>query len=243
MEKTKKTKIIIGVCYFLIISIFFIFFLSKFSLEEIKSFTNFEVIKNNRDFFFELKNSNLLLLSIFFLLFTILWVFPLLGFGSPIALLGGFLFGKVLGTALVVIGMSIGATFLYIFSNYFLKDLIRDKFLNKYQNLERKFKDSEFYYLLAYRFCGGIPWQLSCVLPTIFDVKVKNFFFASLIGIIPQIFLAVSIGSGLEKIIDQNSELPKITEIIFSPEIYIPILAFFGLVLTTIFLRKSFYKN
>ena len=243
MEKTKKTKIIIGVCYFLIISIFFIFFLSKFSLEEIKSFTNFEVIKNNRDFFFELKNSNLFLLSIFFLLFTILWVFPLLGFGSPIALLGGFLFGKVLGTALVVIGMSIGATFLYIFSNYFLKDLIRDKFLNKYQNLERKFKDSEFYYLLAYRFCGGIPWQLSCVLPTIFDVKVKNFFFASLIGIIPQIFLAVSIGSGLEKEIEQNSEVPKITDIIFSPEIYIPILAFFSLVLITIFLRKSFYKN
>ncbi len=243
MEKTKKTKIIIGVCYFLIISIFFIFFLSKFSLEEIKSFTNFEVIKNNRDFFFELKNSNLFLLSIFFLLFTILWVFPLLGFGSPIALLGGFLFGKVLGTALVVIGMSIGATFLYIFSNYFLKDLIRDKFLNKYQNLERKFKDSEFYYLLAYRFCGGIPWQLSCVLPTIFDVKVKNFFFASLIGIIPQIFLAVSIGSGLEKVIEQNSEVPKITDIIFSPEIYIPILAFFSLVLITIFLRKSFYKN
>ena len=243
MEKTKKTKIIIGVCYFLIISIFFIFFLSKFSLEEIKSFTNFEVIKNNRDFFFELKSSNLFLLSIFFLLFTILWVFPLLGFGSPIALLGGFLFGKVLGTALVVIGMSIGATFLYIFSNYFLKDLIRDKFLNKYQNLERKFKDSEFYYLLAYRFCGGIPWQLSCVLPTIFDVKVKNFFFASLIGIIPQIFLAVSIGSGLEKVIEQNSEVPKITDIIFSPEIYIPILAFFSLVLITIFLRKSFYKN
>ena len=243
MEKTKKTKIIIGVCYFLIISIFFIFFLSQFSIEEIKSFTNFEVIKNNRDFFFELKNSNLFLLSIFFLLFTILWVFPLLGFGSPIALLGGFLFGKVLGTALVVIGMSIGATFLYIFSNYFLKDLIRDKFLNKYQNLERKFKDSEFYYLLAYRFCGGIPWQLSCVLPTIFDVKVKNFFFASLIGIIPQIFLAVSIGSGLEKVIEQNSEVPKITDIIFSPEIYIPILAFFSLVLVTIFLRKSFYKN
>jgi len=243
MEKTKKTKIIIGVCYFLIISIFFIFFLSKFSLEEIKSFTNFEVIKNNRNFFFELKNSNLFLLSIFFLLFTILWVFPLLGFGSPIALLGGFLFGKVLGTALVIIGMSIGATFLYIFSNYFLKDLIRDKFLNKYQNLERKFKDSEFYYLLAYRFCGGIPWQLSCVLPTIFDVKVKNFFFASLIGIIPQIFLAVSIGSGLEKVIEQNSEVPKITDIIFSPEIYIPILAFFSLVLITIFLRKSFYKN
>jgi uncharacterized membrane protein YdjX (TVP38/TMEM64 family) len=80
-------------------------------------------------------------------------------------------------------------------------------------------------------------------LPTIFDVRVKNFFFASLIGIIPQIFLAVSLGSGLEKVIEQNSQVPKITDIIFSPEIYIPILAFFSLVLITIFLRKSFYKN
>ena len=99
------------------------------------------------------------------------------------------------------------------------------------------------YYLLIYRFIGGIPWQLSCILPTIFDVRVKNFFFASLIGIIPQIFLAVSLGSGLEKVIEQNSQVPKITDIIFSPEIYIPILAFFSLVLITIFLRKSFYKN
>ena len=152
-------------------------------------------------------------------------------------------FGKWLGTIIVVIGMSVGATFLYIFGNYFLKDFIRDKFLNRYQNLERKFKKSEFYYLLVYRFIGGIPWQLSCILPTIFDVRVKNFFFASLIGIIPQIFLAVSLGSGLEKVIEQNSQVPKITDIIFSPEIYIPILAFFSLVLITIFLRKSFYKN
>ncbi len=243
MEKSKKTKIIIGVSYFLLLLIFVILFLSKFSIQEIKSFTNFQVIKDNRDFFFELKNSNLFLLSIYFLLFTILWVFPFLGFGSIIALLGGFLFGKVLGTALVVIGMSIGATFLYIFGNYFLKDLIRDKFLNRYQNLEIKFKKSEFYYLLVYRFIGGIPWQLSCILPTLFNVSVKNFFFASLIGIVPQIFLAVSIGSGLEKVIEQNSEVPKITDIIFSPEIYIPILAFFSLVLITIFLRKSFYKN
>ena len=90
---------------------------------------------------------------------------------------------------------------------------------------------------------GGIPWQLSCLLPTIFNVKVRNFFFASLIGIIPQIFLAVSIGAGLEKVIDKNSELPGIADIIFSPDIYIPILAFFGLILITIFLRKIFYKN
>ena len=240
MEKAKKTKIIIGLCYLTLVSFFLLMFFSKFSIDEI---TSYDFIRDNRLYFQELKNSNLFLVSIIFLIFTILWVFPFLGFGSPIALLGGFMFGKWLGTIIVVIGLSVGATFLYMFGNYFLKDLIREKFLNKYENLERRFKKSEFYYLLIYRFIGGIPWQLSCILPTIFNVKTMNFFFASLIGIVPQIFLAVSIGSGLEKIIDQNSELPKITEVIFSSEIYIPILAFFSLVLTTIFLRKSFYKN
>ena len=240
MEKTKKIKIFIGLSYLILISIFLFLFFSKFSFHEI---TSYNFIKENRSYFLELKNSNLFFISTIFLIFTILWVFPFLGFGSPIALIGGFIFGKWLGTILVVLGLSIGATFLYFFSNFFLKNLIREKFLKKYQSLEIKFKKSEFLYLLIYRFCGGIPWQLSCILPTIFNVKVKNFFYATFIGIIPQIFLAVSIGSGLEKVIDQNSEVPGLSEIIFSSEVYVPILAFFILVLITILLRKIFYKS
>ena len=240
MEKAKKTKLIIGLSYLLLIIIFLFLFFSKFTLTEI---TSYDFVKENRLYFLELKNSNLFLIFFAFLIFTILWVFPFLGFGSPIALIGGFIFGKWIGTFVVVLGLSVGATFLYMFGNYFLKDLIREKFLNKYRNLEIKFKESEFFYLLAYRFIGGIPWQLSCILPTIFNVKVRNFFFASLIGIIPQIFLAVSIGSGLEKVIELNSEVPRITDIIFLPEIYIPILGFFVLVLITILLRKLLYKD
>ena len=240
MEKTKKIKTYIGISYLILVCLFLYFFFSKFSLQDL---TSYEFIKQNRSYFFELKNSNLFLISIIFLLLTILWVFPFLGFGSPVALFGGFIFGKWIGTLIVVLGLSVGATFLYMFGNYFLKDFIREKFLNKYQSLEMKFKKSEFIYLLIYRFIGGIPWQLSCLLPTLFNVKVKNFFFATIIGIIPQIFLAVSIGSGIEKIIDQNSKIPRITDVIFSPDIYIPILAFFGLILFTIFLRKIFYKN
>ena len=240
MEKAKKIKIFIGLFYLVAICLFLYFFFSKFSLQDL---TSYDFIKENRSYFFELKNSNLFLTSIIFLLLTILWVFPFLGFGSPVALIGGFIFGKWIGTLIVVLGLSIGATFLYMFGNYFLKDLIREKFLNKFKSLEIKFKKSEFTFLLVYRFIGGIPWQLSCLIPTLFNVRVKNFFFATLIGIIPQIFLAVSIGSGLEKIIDQNSEIPSITDIIFSADIYVPILAFFGLILITIILRKLFYKN
>ena len=240
MEKTKKIKLFIGLSYIILIIIFLFLFFSKFSLQEISSY---DFIKDNRLYFIELKNSNLFLVSIIFLILTIIWVFPLLGFGSPIAIIGGFILGKWIGTLIVVLGLSIGATFLYIFGNYFLKDIIREKFLNRFRSLEIKFKNSEFIYLLIYRFIGGIPWQLSCLLPTLFNVKKINFFFATFIGIIPQIFLAVSIGDGLEKVIEENTEVPEITDIIFSPNIYIPISAFLVLVLITILLRKLFYRK
>jgi len=240
MEKSKKLKLFIGLSYLILLSVFLYLFFSKFSFQEI---TSYDFIKENRLYFLELRNSNLFLIFIIFLIITILWVFPFLGFGTPIALMGGFIFGKWVGTLVVVLGLSIGATFLYIFGNYFLKQIVREKFLNRLQNLENKFRNSEFTYLLIYRFVGGVPWQLSCILPTIFDVKTSNFFLATLIGIIPQIFLAVSIGSGLEKVIDQNTEIPSFTDIIFLSDIYIPILAFFCLVIITIFLRKLLYKK
>ena len=240
MEKTKKIKLFLGLSYLFIVCLFLYFLFSKFSLQQL---TSYEFLRDHSSYFKQFKDSNIILTFIVFLLLAILWVFPFLGFGSPVSLVGGFLFGKWIGTLAVVLSLSIGATFLYVFANYFLKEIIKEKFLTKFENLELKFKKSEFIYLLIYRFIGGIPWQLSCVLPTIFNVKIINFFFATLIGTIPQIFLAVSIGSGLEKIIDQNTEVPGIVDIIFSPEIYIPIMAFFILILITLFLRKFFYKN
>ena len=240
MEKVKKIKIYIGLFYLTIVGIFLYYLFSKFSLQELSSY---EFIKDNVEYLSKIKTKNILLLCLLFLLFTILWVFPFLGFGSPVALLAGFILGKWLGTLIVVVGLSVGASFLYVFANFFLKDIVREKFLNKFQNLEIKFKNSEFIYLLIYRFIGGIPWQLSCILPTLFNVRVTNFFLATLIGIVPQIFLVVSIGNGLETIIRQNLKPPGIIDIISSPNIYFPLGAFFILIITTIFLRKIFYKK
>jgi len=239
MEKSKKIKITLGLFYLVLVSSFLYFFLSKFSLQEI---TSYEFIKNNRDYFFGLRQSNLFLLSLSFLVFTIVWVL-LAGFGSPVALLAGFIFGKWLGTFLLAISLSIGATILYIFGNYFFKEIIKEKFLIRFKNLEVKFRKSEFNYLLIYRFVGGIPFAIANVLPCIFNVKVSNFFWSTLLGIIPSIFLLVSIGSGLEKIIDQNLEAPSVTDLIYSPDIYIPIIAFAILVVLTIIARKVLYKD
>ena len=239
MEKSKKVKITLGLFYLLIVSSFLYFFLSKFTLDEL---TSYEFIKNNRDYFFMLKQTNLFLISLVFLISTIIWV-VMAGFGLPVALLAGFIFGKWLGIFLLIIGMTIGATILYILGNYFFKEMIKERFLNRFKNLEIKFKKSEFIYLLIYRFVGGIPFALSNVLPCIFNVKVHNFFWATLIGLTPALFLVVSIGSGLEKVIEQNLEAPRIIDLIYSSDIYIPIIAFIALIIITIIAKKIFYKN
>ena len=238
MKKSKKVKITLGLFYLLVVSSFLYFFFSKFTLQEL---TSYEFIKNNRDYFFGLKQTNLFLISLIFLMASIVW-FVMAGFGLPAALLAGFIFGKWLGTFILIIGMTIGATILYIIGNYFFKEIIKEKFLIKFKNLETKFKKSEFIYLLAYRFIGGIPFALSNVLPCIFNVRVSNFFWATLIGLTPQLFLVVSIGSGLEKIIEQNLETPKITELLSSPDIYIPLSIFVILLVVTFFFRKLLYK-
>ena len=239
MEKSKKIKIIVALFYIIVVSSFLYFFFSTFTLKEL---TSYEFIKNNREYFFDLKQSNLILLSFIFIVVTILWVL-MAGFCSPVILLAGFIFGREFGFMIVIFSLSIGATFLYILGNYFLKDYIKDKFLIRFNNLEKKFKKSEFLYLLVYRFIGGIPFALSNVLPCIFNVKIPNFFWATFLGLMPQIFLIVSLGSGIEKIIEQNLEAPKFKELIYSSEIYIPIFAFIVLVILTIIARKIFYKD
>ena len=239
MEKTKKIKLFIGLFYIILVSLFLFLFFSKFSLQEI---TSYDFIKNNRDYFAELKKSNLISLSIIFIIFTIIWVLAG-GFGSPVALFAGFIFGKWLGAFIVAIGLTVGATFLYIFANFFLKDFVKEKFLIKFHNLEKKFKKSEFIYLLIYRFVGGIPFAISNVLPCIFNVKIQNFFWATLIGIVPSIFIICSLGEGVEKIIDRNIDAPSFNELITTPQIYVPLIIFVLLVMLTIFLRKFFYDR
>ena len=239
MEKAKKIKIFIGIFYLILVCLFLYFFFSKYTFQEI---TSYEFIKNNRDYFFELKKSNIIILGGLFILFCIIWTLAG-GFGSPIILFGGFMFGNWLGTFLLITGMSIGATLLYVFANFFLKDLIKKNFLHKFQNLDAKFKKSEFLYLLIYRFVGGIPFAISNILPCIFNVKIGNFFWATFVGMLPQLFVVTTIASGLEKIIDQNLEAPGIIEIVTNPEIYYPLMIFSCLIILTIFLRKLFYKN
>ena len=238
MNKLKKLKIYIGIFYLILVSAFLIFLFSHFSYEEI---TTYKFIQSNNKYFVDLKENNLILVSIGFLLITIIWVL-MLGFGSPVGLIAGFVFGKFLGTFLVVLGCTIGATILYIFGSFFLKEFIEEKFSTRFKKLESKFKKNEFNYFLLYRFVGGIPFPISNLVPLLFNIKRKIFFFGTLFGITPALFVVVALGSGVEKIIQQNTKAPKLLELLSSSEIYIPIIGFFCIFIITVILKKFLNK-
>ena len=239
MEKTKKIKIFVALFYVSAVLLFLFFFFSNFTFKEL---TSYDFIKNNRNYLLNLRESNLYFVGFLFFMFCIIWTLAS-GFATPLGLFGGFVFGKWLGVVIVVFGMSLGATGVYMFANYFLKDFVKKKFLNRFQSLEEKFKKSELNYLLVYRFVGGVPFAISNVLPCIFNVKTFNFFIATLIGIIPQVFIWVALGSGLEQIIEQNQAPPSLMMLLTNQEIYLPLAGFFILVVLTVILRKFFYKK
>ena len=238
MENIKKFKIYLGILYVLLISTFLYFFFSKFTLQELSSY---EFIKNNVDYFSNLKDKNFYTLLLTFFLFVVFWVL-LLGFGSPVALASGFIFGKWIGTIIIATSLSVGSLLLYLIANFFFRDLVQQKLGNRMVFLKDLFKKNEFLYFLIYRFIGGLPFFIHNTLPVIFNIKIVNYFFGTLLGMIPQLFIMVSIGSGLEKIIKTNNSPPSFFEIIASKDIYLPLIAFIAIVVISIFLKKKFYK-
>jgi uncharacterized membrane protein YdjX (TVP38/TMEM64 family) len=216
------------------------FLFSKFGIKEI---TTYNFIKSNSEYLVSFRESNLLLISITFIVFGILWVSVLQGFGSPLVLASGFLFGVYFGAVIAVITLSLGATLTYIFANFFFKGLIKEKFSNRFKFLEEKIQANEFIVILVYRFIGGIPFQIANLLPVLFNIKLKNYFFGTFLGIIPQVFIIASLGTGLENQIKKNTEPPSFFELLTSFEIFGPIIAFFFLLILSFIGRKLFFKK
>ena len=239
MDNIKKIKILLGTAYIIILSVFLWVLFSNFS---IKDFSSYEIIKSNTDILNNIKDNNLIFLSLGFFLFTVVWVL-LLGFGSPILLIGGFIFGKWIGTVIVIFSLSIGCTLLYIFASYLSKNIIEKKFSSKFSYLINKFKKNEFLYFVIFRAIGGIPFFIQNLIPIIFNISLKNYFFGSLVGMTPQIFIGVSLGAGINKLIKSNSEVPSFFDMIFMPDIFIPVIGLILIFVIGFISRKKFFKE
>ena len=233
-------KLILGITYLVIIS-FGLYFL--FSVVDIKNLMSYDFIKLNKDIILKYKNENFLFLTIIFFIFSIVWVL-LLGFATPLLIFSGFVFGKWWGILIVLTSTTIGATLLYMLVGLFFRETIKEKLAPKFSKLKEFFIKNDILYFMSFRFIGGggSPYAIQNVLPILFDMSVKNYVIATFVGSLPSMFVTVALGSGIEKVIDQNVEL-SVSTVLFSPEIYIPIIAFFIILFIAFVIRKFYFKQ
>ena len=238
--KLLNVKWVIGSIYLLLLIAGIIFLLTNYNISD---FFSYEFIRLNKNTILEYKNENFLVLTSLFFIFSIIWVL-LLGFAMPLLIFSGFVFGKWWGILIVLTSTTIGATILYFLIGLFFRDIIQEKLAPKFSKLKKFFNKNELVYFMLFRFIGGggTPYAVQNTLPILFNMSMKNYIIATFLGSMPSMFVTVSIGSGIEAIIDQNEKL-SFFKVIFSPDIYIPIVCFFILLIIGFIFKKLYFKE
>ena len=237
---SKNLKIFLGVSYLIILFSFLYFIFTAIEISKLNDFNYYKELQADLDTFI---STNIITNLIYFFIFAIIWV-SLLGFGSPILIISGILFGQILGTLISVISISIGALILYSIGNFFFRDLVKSILEKKFERYIQLFQKNELFYFFIYRFIGGlgVPFGLQNLIPILFGMKKVNYFLASLFGFIPGFFIINTIGAGLNSYISQANDFSMI-DFIFTPEIYLPILMFSVLMIISFILKKKFFDD
>ena len=237
---SKNLKIFLGVSYLIILFSFLYFIFTAIEISRLNDFNYYKELQADLDTFI---STNIITNLIYFFIFAIIWV-ALLGFGSPILIISGILFGQILGTLISVISISIGALILYSIGNFFFRDLIKSILEKKFERYIQLFQKNELFYFFIFRFIGGlgVPFGLQNLIPILFGMKKINYFLSSFFGFIPGFFIINTIGAGLNSYISQANEFSMI-DFIFTPEIYLPILMFSVLMIISFILKKKFFDD
>ena len=237
---SKSLKVFLGISYILIL---FFFLYLIFSYVEVTRLNDFLYYKELQIDLEKMISKNLYINLLIFFLFCLIWV-ALLGFGSPLLLISGILFGKWIGTFISVLSISVGSLILYSIANFFFKDLVYNLLEKRFSKYIHLFRKNEFNYFLAFRLTGGlgIPFGLQNVLPVIFNIKKSNYFFASFLGFIPIFFIWNTIGSGLNEYVKQADNF-RFFNLISNKEIYLPIILFIIVILISGIIKKRMFDN
>ena len=238
--KSTNIKLVFAAIYLLLIVVATSYLIVNYNISD---FFSYEFIRVNKNIILECRKENFLSLTIIFFIFCIVWVL-LLGFAMPLLIFSGFVFGKWWGILIVLTATSIGALLLYMLASLFFRKIIEEKFIPKFSKLKKLFNKNELIYFMCFRFVGGggTPYAIQNILPVLFDMSLKNYFIATFIGSAPSMFVSVALGSGIESVIDQNMDL-NILAVLFSSEIYIPIIGFFIILIMAFIIRKIYFKK
>jgi len=146
-----------------------------------------------------------------------------------LSLTGGFLFGPIGGGAAAVTGATGGSTVVYLVCRTAFGDFLRRKPGALLARIEEGFKADAFSYLLTLRLIPAFPLLLVNVASGLMRIPLRTYLLASFLGMIPSSFVYAGIGSGLGHIFASGE--PVTMHTLFSPRVYLPIVAMGALAL------------
>ena len=161
--------------------------------------------------------------------------------GAFMTITGGFLFGALAGTVYAVLAATVGAMALYLAARFALADLLRAKAGPAVRKMEAGFRENALSYLLALRLIPVFPFWLVNLVPALLGVPFRIYLIGTFIGILPGTFIYASVGNGLGTVFAAGGK-PDIN-LIFTPEILLPIIGLALLALAPVAFKKYFPKG
>lgn len=125
--------------------------------------------------------------------------------GAVLTLLGGLLFGWLVGGVVAVTSATIGAVIVFLAARTALGEVLREKAGSRLAKLADGFRRDAFNYLLFLRLVPAFPFWLVNLAPALLGVGLGTYTLATAIGIIPGTFVFAVIGSGFDSVIDAQS--------------------------------------
>src|SRR6476661_4131415 len=121
--------------------------------------------------------------------------------GAFLTVVGGFLFGIVVGASAAVIGATIGATLIFLVARTALGEPLLRRAGPRARQLAKGFRDDAFSYLLFLRLVPVFPFFLVNLVPAFAGVHLRSFVAATAIGVIPAVVVFSLAGTGLDSVI------------------------------------------
>ena len=112
----------------------------------------------------------------------------------------GFIFGRWVGTVLVVVAATVGATLVFLAARYLFADAARRRLGALGERINAGFTESAFNYLLFLRLVPLFPFFLVNLAPAFTTISLRTYVLGTLIGIIPGTFVYVNLGQTLGRI-------------------------------------------
>lgn len=125
---------------------------------------------------------------------------------SILTLFAGFLFGWLLGGALVAVAATIGASAVFLAARGALSGVLAQKIGGRVSRMARGFEDDAFNYLLVLRLAPIFPFWVVNIAPALFNVSLRTYATATFLGILPGTFAYAYLGHGLDSVLVAAAE-------------------------------------